>query len=480
MKKIAIIGAGPVGIVLAKILVQKGYKPDLIEAGDWETEATLTLGDYTFKSCHKVPPGVRLVGGQSTKWFGRVSLFPMSAYVNRSGINGHDWSIPYSRIENSYKEICKILEVDDQTDKESVVHQCQKCETLVDRVFFDFLKVPNMFVGILNDMLQKQEVNLLTSSYCSELLDTADGVETHIISTVNGLSKNEKRLYSHVFICCGTLDSTRLILNSFPEFSGNTAVGKFLMDHLDGYVGEVKIGPRDYQCLKNFRLEGDRRLSGEIFGLGITKFEEDINWHLEICPLVRVYLFDPGTKRFPKIPIFFYRTLFLLERASTFIPNRLSRFLMILTGVKVFSLWLRAEEFPNSKSTLSLRELAPESDIPNLVYQHKVSQRTKKTIQLSLLRFVVSIKAGKIGRIKLYWWLSLPGIFNLGGNNHPMGTLSMGSSQFFPVNAELKLKRDPRISVVSGAVFPSGSHQNPTSLAMCLAYIATDSIPDNK
>ena len=120
--------------------MKKGYKPDLIEAGDWGKESSLTLDDYTFKSSHKVPPGVRLVGGQSTKWYGRVSPFPRSAYVNRSGLSGHEWPVPYAEIEKSYLEVCKILQIDDQTENKGLVHKCDSCSNSVDKVFFDFLE----------------------------------------------------------------------------------------------------------------------------------------------------------------------------------------------------------------------------------------------------------------------------------------------------------------------------------------------------
>ncbi len=463
--------------MVAQQLVKKGYKPELIEAGDWDKESSLTLADYTFKSSHKVPPHVRLMGGQSTKWFGRMSLFPKSAYVNRTGIIGHEWPVPYAEIEKGYLEVCKILELDVQSEKKDLIHECETCVKLVDKVYFDFLNNPNMFQGILKGLQQRNEVSLYPSTYCSNLLEVADGVLITTFSNKHGLSKVNTELYDDVFICCGTLDSTRLVLSSFPELRMETSAGKFLMDHLDGYVGELKIHPSDYKCMKEFYIDASRRLPNQIFGLGISKSTKDINWHLEIVPLVRVYLFDPVVKRFTGLPRLIYVYLFFLERLITFIPNRMSRLMHKLRRVEVYSLWLRAEEFPFEKSMLELGIVNRESNIPELIYKHRVSTYSLNTIQKTLRSFANSIKLGNLGNIQIYWWLRFPGFFNLGGNNHPMGTLSTGTTGRFPVNQDLQLKVAPRVRVVSSAIFPSGGHQNPTSLAMSLAIVSTKAFP---
>ena len=476
--KIAIVGAGPVGILVAQQLVKRGYKPEVIEAGDWDEESSLTLDNYTFKSSHKVPPGVRLVGGQSTKWFGRMSLFPKSAYVRRTEVSGHEWPLPYAEIEKSYLEVCKILELNIQSEEKGLVHQCETCSSLVDKVFFDFLDNPNMFQDILKGMVQRNELSLNYSTYCSNLSEIADGVLVTTTTHRRGLSEVNTKSYDAVFICCGTLDSTRLVLSAFPQISKDTSAGKFLMDHLDGYVGEIYIHPSDYKCIKNFYLDASRRLPKKIFGLGINKFSKDINWHLEIVPSVRVYLFDPVVKRFASLPRLFYESLFFIERVTTFIPNRVSRLVYRLRKIEVYSLWLRAEEFPFEESKLELENVGRESSIPRLIYKHQVSSKTKKTIQRTLKNFAKSIRLGNLGTIRIYWWLRFPGIFNLGGNNHPMGTLSTGTSDWFPVDKNLNLRTAPKVKVISSAVFPSGGHQNPTALAMCLALFYTQSFPD--
>lgn len=458
--------------------MEKGYKPELIEAGNWDKESSLTLDDYIFKSSHKVPPHVRLVGGQSTKWFGRMSLFPKSAYVNRTGIFGHEWPLPYSEIEKGYLEVCRILELDVQSDEKSLIHECEICIGLVDKVFFDFLDNPNIFQSILKELLQRNQVSLSPSTYCSNLFGVADGVLVTTISTKPGLSKVNTEFYDDVFICCGTLDSTRLVLSSFPELGRETSAGKFLMDHLDGYVGKIKIRPSDYKCIKEFYLNSSRRLPNQIFGIGVCKATKDINWHLEIVPLVRVYLFDPVVKRFIRLPRLLYEALFFLERLITFIPNRVSRLVCKLRKIEVFSLWLRAEEFPFDESKLELGNVNRVSNIPTVIYKHRVSTYSLKTIQNTLRYFANSMKMGNLGIIKIYWWLLFPGFFNLGGNNHPMGTLSTGTTGRFPVNQDLQLRVAPKVRVVSSAVFPSGGHQNPTSLAMSLAILSTKAFPE--
>ena len=66
IKDFALVGAGPVGIFLSHLLVQKGYKVTLYEAGGRDSEnLSLNLNRYIFKTKSKIPNGVHRVGGAS-------------------------------------------------------------------------------------------------------------------------------------------------------------------------------------------------------------------------------------------------------------------------------------------------------------------------------------------------------------------------------------------------------------------------------
>jgi len=76
VKDFALIGAGPVGIFLSHLLVSKGHRVVLYEAGDRDAETiNLNLDDYVFKTKSKMPSGVHRVGGASNLWKRRVSEF---------------------------------------------------------------------------------------------------------------------------------------------------------------------------------------------------------------------------------------------------------------------------------------------------------------------------------------------------------------------------------------------------------------------
>ena len=76
VKNFGLIGAGPVGIFLSFLLIEKGYKVTLYEAGSRDSESTnLNLSNYVFKTKSKMPSGVHRVGGASNLWKRRVSEF---------------------------------------------------------------------------------------------------------------------------------------------------------------------------------------------------------------------------------------------------------------------------------------------------------------------------------------------------------------------------------------------------------------------
>jgi len=472
--QIGIIGAGPIGITLAKLLVEKGFKPVIIEAGGWQNESLLTLKNYTLKSNNKFPEGVRLVGGQSSKWLGRVSLFPKDAYVNRSKIVGHDWLIPFEDIQKAYEKISKIFDI--PTSGLSKIHSCSNCVNVIERIQFWFMSNPNCFRDVLKDMISLNQVELVENTLVYKLKNLGNFLIADTITIENGVEQKTAMQFENIYICAGALESTRLILSSFPELALKTSGGKYLMDHFDGYIGTLKIRPKAHKCLRQLVLESNRKLTGNNFGVGISAFDKDIKWHLEICPKIRVYFFDPKIRRLPYLTNPIYQSLFFIERVLTYLPNIVSKKLSKVRNIQEFSLWLRAEEFPTSKSLLLLQKLAAGQIFANLTYRHRVSLRTRISLKKSLIKFSKIVRAKNLGYIKYFWWFRIPTFINLGGNNHPMGTLSIGETDYFPVDASLKLKIEPRIRVVSSAVFPSGSHQNPTAQVMALAQIAIQSL----
>ena len=65
MAHIAVIGAGPCGILATKLLLERGFKVTLFESGNMHEEVHITQSDYNFDSPSKLPVDVHKVGGGS-------------------------------------------------------------------------------------------------------------------------------------------------------------------------------------------------------------------------------------------------------------------------------------------------------------------------------------------------------------------------------------------------------------------------------
>ena len=50
MAHIAVIGAGPCGILATKLLLERGFKVTLFESGNMHEEVHITQSDYNFDS----------------------------------------------------------------------------------------------------------------------------------------------------------------------------------------------------------------------------------------------------------------------------------------------------------------------------------------------------------------------------------------------------------------------------------------------
>jgi hypothetical protein len=98
-RNFGLIGAGPVGIFLSSLLVQKGHKITLYEAGNNESETrNLNLSHYIFKTKSKIPDGVHRVGGGSNLWKRRVSEFSSEVFNRHDHFGNRIWPIDFHEL----------------------------------------------------------------------------------------------------------------------------------------------------------------------------------------------------------------------------------------------------------------------------------------------------------------------------------------------------------------------------------------------
>jgi hypothetical protein len=478
MIKIGIIGAGPTGILLAKVLLSKGLDVTVVESGNFDTESEqINRSKYNFDPDSKMPNGVHRIKGGANYWAGRVSQFPEYVFDNKI----YGWPISFTEMEMYYKQLYNLIGIGSTTDTD-----------FISRELGDLLKLigPNLDVSpyfyceneFLDKALKEIEENLSSRVLVnSPVVNIRLGSQNQVVATLSDMTCLE---FDKVVIAAGTHQTTSLLIRSkkfLSKISNSQTIGHNLMEHFDGYVGVLRIK-------KGHRKEAEKILDGVYFsksnnpqrkyGFGIklsklqylTTDQLRADFHLQFEPFQEIYTFGDYYHLIPgksKLKYIFFK-LELIARKFIIIPFR--KLVDNIGGVQRYSIYLKGEELANFNSTLDNCSYT-HKDLGITEYRHKVSNETAKSIRKGLLDFKYYFEQIKIGKIKYFWWfMNNPGVCYAGPNFHPSGTtaISLDSCKQI-VNSDLSLNGYPNIFIASASVFASGSYQNPTATTMALA-----------
>jgi hypothetical protein len=467
--RIAIIGAGPTGIYSAKLLVENNVEVFLLEAGTRKEEDILSIDSYQFSTPSKLIPGVHKVGGGTNHWKGRISQFPKSALESVSERSLRNWPIDWPELQSAYLRMAEALGITPLLNEEQSEnrHNCRSCNAKVGASLFQFIE-PDSFIRLFRSIEGMKNFTLKESTFCEYIVRDEISSKLTLKCKTRNSDLYEMLEVDFVIIAGGCLQSAALVHRSFPCEIQNFPIGRYLQEHFDGYIGRLHIRRGDYKCLKNFALEFDRNLKDRDFGVGIRSAKlTKLHWHLEISPLARVYTFDPILNRFnfKKSTLTF---LFNLERLVTRPLFRFTNFLNNFLGRETYSLWLKGEEIPNRDSKVYINE----NELIKVFYEHKVSKATRKLMFKEIRKFAMELRKNRLGRITFSPHTAVSRGVNTGANWHPLGALRMHASEERVLSSDATLIFDDRILVVDSSAFPTGAHQNPTSMAVSLADIA--------
>lgn len=481
---ICIVGAGTISNHLAVELVDRGHKVLVIEAGGLEFESGLLgLKNYRFNTPSMLPENVHRVGGGGNFWIGRIGEFLAKDFEALPGIRSESWPIEIGELEPYYRSVYRKLIQNDLLDHE-----------FIEKHFMTSIQVPSglgirpirytdpqRLLNLFLDKITDPNLVLVKNTIVTNIGMGTDG-SSPLVSIENTEGQIADLLVKKVIVACGALQSVKLFLNSTEIQNGANTVsaGNFLMEHLDGYIGNIEVSRQNIKFIKNFALNSDRILeSMPTLKCGISIIlepsdKEHVTVGFEIVNKVVNYKFAPATnglgsherKRSHAIA-------FTLERILRKIIGKAAKLLREkIFGLYAFSIWLKAEEIPFQESSVTIDR---ETGILN--YSHKISSETSFAVRQALEKFEFILKSQNLGKVKYYDdVIDASKILRLRPNWHPMGTLRMGSPGNSVVDENLKLHGIENIYFLSSAVFPSGSNQNPVFTTLALGSRLADHI----
>lgn len=254
---IAVVGAGPAGIVLALELAKAGYEVALIESGSLQFSAkTQNLGEAShFDPQFHAPMSEctrRQVGGTSTIWGGRCLPYDPVDFDRRSYIPNSDWPIGYEEIAGYFQRACDYflcgksefqIENIPNIKQKSIVPGLPDAEVLTSTL--ERWSLPTNFgKEYFNALKQSQKIKLLYNLTCTEIDTNEQGTQVELLNAKT-LGGKTIRVKSQKYVLAGgALNTTRLLLASdrrHPGGIGNHSglLGKFYMGHLSGDIAVI-------------------------------------------------------------------------------------------------------------------------------------------------------------------------------------------------------------------------------------------------
>lgn len=479
---IAIVGAGPVGIYFAKLCIDKGYKVTLIESGNLNEESShLNRKKYIFLSPSAIPEGVHKIGGGSTQWRGRISEFLPEDFCKTYSGQEFNWPFDKTELAKHYKELYRFLNVGEFSDSEMVdkyfSDESRKIPIEFMLRIYRFCKT-DFFTNLYDLIKDHPNLETLNNHFCNKInsntLDTVLSLEL-IPEGSNAILRN----FDKIAITCGPLQTTALLQRSkeILEQSNNLVLGKYLIEHLEGYIGTVIVKKSDEKSLfKSLSLDDNNIAICDYDGIGVAlslnnqRCIDQLNVQYEIRKFMpRPYFFAKVKNRyfFLKLPALMH-VLLMTERITKYGFRKVKRIFDALLRIKRYSIYIRSEEIPFADSCLYLDMDSRDK----LVYSHKVSSKTFDLLGANIIEFQKTFNISFDANLKLYREIqnqySLQNFF--GPNWHPMGTAKMGlDSQNSICDRNLQVHGVDGLFLISGAVFPAGSNTNPTFTVLALA-----------
>ena len=467
-----IVGAGPVGLYIAFRLLEIGEKVTLLEAGDETESSILNKRSYFFNTKSALPDNVHRIGGGSNYWAGRVGEFLESDF-KANQLRKEFWPYNKTVLQPFYEIIAGFLEAQFTSDHGIEQSLTETESKLKDRRlairYYQYID-PFFFLSLFHKIRGHENLEFLGNTFVAELNPiSVDVVSVNTIDSNGILSTTEAK---NVYVTSGALQSTGLVLRSKSALFGSRSlpIGKYLMEHIEGFVGTLVISTRDKDApLKNLRLGPTNRLKDQSLDIGCGLYLREasnpgnlLNMHFELRPLPRIYPITKILNKYYRINKYLNFFIKLFRYARYIVAG----YIDFMLGRSTLGVWIKCEELPNLTSEITL-----DDDNTKIIYNHVVSKETWRALRQGVERFFTLIEELKLGRVATYPWLKEEDLSPFFGPNwHPMGTLRMGSSPDTSIcDPDLRIHGNKSIFLISSAVFPTSSNGNPTFTALALA-----------
>lgn len=505
---LCIVGAGIVGITLARQFIGTSTRVCLLESGgtDFETETqALYQGEQLGVEYYPLDDArLRFFGGSTLVWGGRcVPLDPMD-FETRSWVPYSGWPISREDLDPFYRRASEELGLSSSIFDERMWEEVSVKPPAFDRnvlrtTFWQFDEANARFgYASCSDVVDAPNVRLITHANVTNVQLAADGntVEHLDVASLSGIQCKVRA--KRTVLAAGGIENPRILLASNEVQKNGVGnqhdlVGRFFMEHPHGRAGEV-IAKNPYRLLNTYRkrrtrsgfqvapvlspsdaLQRDAGILNSSVGLKYRRRADlGVSMSKQLYSTVKHWSNPTTTGRR------MWQVYKAVKAASHKFGDPWVRRAGLARGSHRLYVSVRGEQAPNPDSRVVLSKTRDALGVPQADLDWRMSAIDKESVAVLTESLGKQLERLGLGTVEPSQWLATEetawpndptvGTHPIGGYHHIGTTRMSGSPTTGVVDANSRVHGVDNLYVAGSSVFPTGGWANPnyTIVAMTL------------
>lgn len=271
---VAIVGAGPAGVVLALELARAGHRVILLESGGESfSAAAQRLGDTVGDDPAHAPMSLatrRQIGGASNIWGGRCVPFDPVDFQPREIVGSARWPVGYDDLKIYFSRACELCVCGDAVfDAHDIPNLAPRSlvpgwpEGDVRATSLERWSLPTNFGRRYRAALESSPlITLVSKLTCTEIICAPDRFSVaHLVGRTMAGNHVVVRARRYV-LACGGLESTRLLLASNRSHAGGIGnhaehLGHWYIAHVSGCIARIHFNTQPEQTIYDYERDQD-------------------------------------------------------------------------------------------------------------------------------------------------------------------------------------------------------------------------------
>jgi choline dehydrogenase-like flavoprotein len=536
---VAVVGAGPAGIVTALALARRGRRVLLLESGAGAFDAAAQrLGDTAGHDALHAPMTLatrRQLGGASNLWGGRCVPFDPIDFSERDATGNARWPIDYADVARYFTTACEWCVCGEPVfDARQIAELAGRSlipgfpDGRLSASTLERWSLPTNFAREYGDALEQSDrVTLLTGMTCVEIACAASGADRVEYLRAKSLRGVEATITARRYVlACGGLETTRLLFasdrhdrNGIGNHSGH--LGRWYMAHVESRIADVHFDTPATETIYGHErdrdgvyvrrritfspsAQSDERLSNAAIWL-VNPELSDPSHGSAVLSFVYLMLTSPLGRRFVAEGI---RQAHIKASGSVSIARHLANVIRDLPGAmsfaatfgykrylkrgrkvpgffvpsasNVYSLMYHGEHLPNDDSYVEPTSSHDQLGVPRLRTHLRFSENDVENVLRAHRALDEFLREHALGRL-VYRHDDLRAAVRaqLSGGYHQAGTTRMSDSpQDGVVDRNLAVHGFDDLYVASSSVFVTSGQANSTFMVIALALRLVDHLDE--